>query len=398
MDYSFAAHEEALREEFDLFFREEMKNAPPQWGTAMEAMFGTDECWSFHREVARKLAARGWLARPWPKEYGGSEASLIEQFIFSDVMGYHKGAGVDHLGITLLAPTLLVSANEEQKREHLPPIARAELFWTQLWSEPGAGSDLASLTTRAVRDGDEYVINGQKIWSTNAHRADWGFMLARTDPNQRRSRGLSFFLVDMKAPGITVRPVPNMEGSLLFNEVFFDDVRVLARNLVGGENQGWVASQMTSNFERSMIQLFSYLRRELEEVVEYCQERHDGREPLASDPLVSHLLAQLAIDIDVGRAFSYSILWNQIKGGLIMAAPLAAAAKVLATELVQRFTRIISRIIGLYGQVKESRWAPFKGRFEKDYQLCLGLSMAGGTSEVMHNLVCSLGLGLPRSW
>ena len=398
MDFRFTPEEEALRKEFDDFFKEEMKKAPPQWGTSMEAIFGIDECWEFHKQTARKLAAKDWLARPWPREYGGQEASLVEQFIFNDVMGYHRGAGVDHWGIALLAPTLLFSANDEQKREHLPPIARAEIFWTQLWSEPGAGSDLASLTTRAVRDGDDYIVSGQKTWTSGGHRADWGFMLARTNPEEKRSRGLSFFLVDMKSPGITIEPILNLEGSHLFNEVFLDDVRVPARNMVGGENQGWVASQMTSNFERSMIQLFAYLTRELEELVEFCKEPKWGGEVLASNPLVRHTLAQLAVDIEAGRAFSYSILWEQIKGGLIMAAPLAAAAKVLATELVQRFTYAGSEILGLYGQVKESRWAPLQGRFEKEYQLCPGLNMAGGTSEIMRNLICSLGLGLPRSW
>jgi len=398
MDFRFTPEEEALRKEFDDFFKEEMKKAPPQWGTSMEAIFGIDECWEFHKQTARKLAAKDWLARPWPREYGGQEASLVEQFIFNDVMGYHRGAGVDHWGIMLLAPTLLFSANDEQKREHLPPIARAEIFWTQLWSEPGAGSDLASLTTRAVRDGDDYIVSGQKTWTSGGHRADWGFMLARTNPEEKRSRGLSFFLVDMKSPGITIEPILNLEGSHLFNEVFLDDVRVPARNMVGDENQGWVASQMTSNFERSMIQLFAYLTRELEELVEFCKEPKWGGEVLASNPLVRHTLAQLAVDIEAGRAFSYSILWEQIKGGLIMAAPLAAAAKVLATELVQRFTYAGSEILGLYGQVKESRWAPLQGRFEKEYQLCPGLNMAGGTSEIMRNLICSLGLGLPRSW
>ena len=398
MDFRFTPEEEALRKEFDDFFKEEMKKAPPQWGTSMEAIFGIDECWEFHKQTARKLAAKDWLARPWPREYGGQEASLVEQFIFNDVMGYHRGAGVDHWGIALLAPTLLFSANDEQKREHLPPIARAEIFWTQLWSEPGAGSDLASLTTRAVRDGDDYIVSGQKTWTSGGHRADWGFMLARTNPEEKRSRGLSFFLVDMKSPGITIEPILNLEGSHLFNEVFLDDVRVPARNMVGDENQGWVASQMTSNFERSMIQLFAYLTRELEELVEFCKEPKWGGEVLANNPLVRHTLAQLAIEIEAGRAFSYSILWEQIKGGLIMAAPLAAAAKVLATELVQRFTYAGSEILGLYGQVKESRWAPLQGRFEKEYQLCPGLNMAGGTSEIMRNLICSLGLGLPRSW
>ena len=398
MDFRFTPEEEALRKEFDDFFKEEMKKAPPQWGTSMEAIFGIDECWEFHKQTAKKLAAKDWLARPWPREYGGQEASLVEQFIFNDVMGYHRGAGVDHWGIALLAPTLLFSANDEQKREHLPPIARAEIFWTQLWSEPGAGSDLASLTTRAVRDGDDYIVSGQKTWTSGGHRADWGFMLARTNPEEKRSRGLSFFLVDMKSPGITIEPILNLEGSHLFNEVFLDDVRVPARNMVGGENQGWVASQMTSNFERSMIQLFAYLTRELEELVEFCKEPKWGGEVLANNPLVRHTLAKLAIEIEAGRAFSYSILWSQIQGGLIMAAPLAAAAKALATELVQRFTYAGSQILGLYGQVKESRWAPLQGRFEKEYQLCPGLNMAGGTSEIMRNLICSLGLGLPRSW
>jgi len=398
MDFQFTLEEEALRKQFNDFFGEEMKNAPPEWGTSMEAIFGLDACWEFHKKLAKKLAAKGWLSLPWPKEYGGRDASLVEQFIFSDVMGYNRGAGVDHWGITLLAPTLLVSANEQQKSEHLPPIARAELFWTQLWSEPGAGSDLASLTTRAVKDGDDYIVNGQKIWSSGAHRADWGFLLARTNPEEKRSRGLSFFLIDMKTRGITIRPILGIDSSHLFNEVFLDDVRIPARNMVGEENQGWIASQMTSNFERSMIALFSYLKRELEELIEFCQETKRQDKLLSENPLVRHGLAQMAIEIDVGRAFSYFVLWNQIKGGLVMAAPLAASAKVLATETVQRFTFSACQIMGLYAQVKESRWAPLKGRFEKEYQQCLGLSMAGGTSEIMRNLVCAMGLGLPRSW
>ncbi len=398
MDFRFSPEEEALRKEFDDFFREEMKKVPPQWWISLEAMFGDDECWEFHKATAKKLGAKGWLSRAWPREYGGQDASLVEQFIFSEVVGYYKAAGVDPWGVNMLAPTLLVSANEEQKREHLPYIARGERFWTQLWSEPGAGSDLASLVTRAVRDGDDYIINGQKIWTSGAHRADWGFLLARTNPNEKRSRGLSFFLVDMKTPGITVRPILSLEGSHLFNEVFFDDVRVPARNRVGEENQGWLASQMTSNFERSMISLFALARRELEELVDFCKRQKWGGQVLAENPFVRHRLAQLAIDIDVGRAYSYAVVWGQIKGGLITAGPLAAAAKVLATELIQRLTYTACQIIGQYAQVKESRWAVMQGRFEKHYQLCVGLNMGGGTSEIMRNLICSLGLGLPRSW
>ncbi len=398
MDFRFTPEQEALRKQFDDFFRTEMEKAPREWGTSMEAMFGLDVCWEFHKQMARKLAEKGWLTRAWPKEYGGEDAPLIEQFIFSEVQGYHRGAGVDPWGIQMLAPTLLVSGNEEQKREHLPYIASAERFWTQLWSEPGAGSDLASLTTRARRDGDDYVVNGQKIWTSGAHRADWGFLLARTDPEAKRSRGISFFLVDMKTPGISIRPVPSLEGSHLFNEVFLDDVRIPVRNRVGEENQGWLASQMTSNFERSMIMLFSFLRRELEEMIEFCKETAWGGRSLAENPLVRHRLAELSVEIDAGRAFAYSVVWRQHTLGLVASGHLAAGAKVMATELNQKFTYAASQIVGLYGQVADSKWAPLQGKLEKEYQQSPSLNMGGGTSEVMRNLVCSLGLGLPRSW
>ncbi|OGO01249.1 MAG: hypothetical protein A2Y59_01790 [Chloroflexi bacterium RBG_13_52_14] len=392
MDYLLTPEQESQRKEFHDFFREEMKNAPAEWDASIDAMYDSDECWEFHKQTARKLGARGWLSRAWPREYGGLDAPLIEQFIFSEAMGYYRAAGVDMLGVNVLAPTLIVSGNEEQKSQHLPPTARGERFWCQCWSEPNAGSDLASLTTRAVRDGDDYIINGQKIWTTGAHRADWCNMLARTNPNEKRSRGLSFFLVDMKTPGITVKPVLHLEGSHSFNEIFLDNVRVPARNMVGEENQGWLASQLTSNFERSMIFVFAACKRDIEELVEFCKETN------IDNPLVRHRLAQLEIDIEVGRAFAYSVVWNQIKGGLVAAAPMAAAAKVLASETMQRTTYLGNQIMGLYGQVGNSRWAPLYGKFESNYQLCTGINMGGGTSEIMRNLICSLGLGLPRSW
>jgi len=398
VDFRYTPEQEALRKEFDDFFREEMKNAPPEIHGSFESIITSDTCWEFHRQLGRKLAAKGWISMAWPKEYGGRDAPLIEQFVFNEVRGYHRAWGIDPMGVGMLAPTLLATANEEQKREHLPPMARAELTWCQLWSEPNAGSDLASLTTRAVRDGDDYIINGQKIWTSNAHRADWGFMLARTNPEERRSKGLSFFLVDMKTPGITVKPLYTMAKEYVFNEVFLDDVRVPVRNRVGEENQGWMVSQMTSNFERSMIALFSEAKHDLEDLVEFCRETTWGGEPLANKPVVRHKLAQLAIDIEAGIAFAHSVVWNQITGGLITAAPLAAGAKFLATELTQRLIYVGCEIMGLYGQAKTSRWAPLHGKYENDYQASLGLNIAGGSSELMRNLVATLALGLPRSW
>jgi alkylation response protein AidB-like acyl-CoA dehydrogenase len=398
LDFRYTPEQEALRKEFDDFFGEEMKSAPPELESSMEALFEIDHCWEFHKQLGKKLAARGWIAMAWPKEYGGRDAPLIDQFIFNEVRGYHRAQGTDPIGVGMLAPTLLVTANDEQKKEHLPPMARAERDWCQLWSEPNAGSDLACLTTRAVRKGDDYIVNGQKIWTSGAHRADWGMMLARTNPEEERSRGLSFLLVDMKTPGITVNPLHSMARGHMFNEVFLDDVRVPARNRVGEENQGWMASQMTSNFERSMIDLFSKAKRDLEDLVQFCKETTWHGKPLADDPVIRTKLAQLAIDIEAGFAFSYSVVWNQITGGLMTAAPLACGAKFMATELTQRLTYEACEIMGMYGQLADSKWAPFRGKYVNYYQVVMGLNMGGGTSEVMRNLVCSLALGLPRSW
>ena len=398
MDFRYTPEQETLRKEYDEFFREEMKNAPSAVKSSTVAVVDRDESWEFHRQLAKKLAARGWISMAWPKEYGGQDAPLMQQFIFNEVRGYHRAPGILPMGVDMIAPTLLAAANEDQKREHLPPIARAEREWCQLWSEPNAGSDLASLTTRAVRSGDEYIVNGQKIWTTIGHRADWGFMLARTNPEEKRSKGLSFLLVDMKTPGITVSPIYSMGKHHHFNEVFLDDVHVPASNRVGEENQGWLVSKMTSNFERSSIADFAKDKGDLEELVEFCRETVCGGQPLAKNTLVRHRLAQLAIEIEAGTALSYSVVWHQIKGDLMAAAPVASAAKSLSSELYQRLVYTACEILGLYSQVKTSRWAQLYGKYEEEYEVCMGLNMAGGTSEVQRNLVASLALGLPRSW
>jgi alkylation response protein AidB-like acyl-CoA dehydrogenase len=399
MDYRFTPDEEALRTEFNDLFKTEMKNAPRQWGASMEAIF-SEECWDFFKQMAKKLATKGWLSRPWPKEYGGADAPLIEQYIFSDVQGYNLGAGVDPMGILMLAPTLVLWGTTEQKKEHLLPMARGERFWTQLWSEPNAGSDLASVTTSAIKEGDYYIINGQKTWSSGAHHADWGFGVFRTgfDPElHRRGRGLSFILVDMKTPGINVRPILSMNGAHLFNEVFFDNVRVPLYNRVGEENQGWTVSQMTSNYERSMVMVTSGLRRIFDEFVGFCGDTIWDNKTLAEDPLVRNRLGELAIKMEVARSLSLHVLWKQMTFTTIedVATP-ACAAKVFTTELNEHLTYTGCQIMGLYGTVKDSKWAPLKGYFENSYQICKGLSIAMGSNEVMRNIICWIGMGLPR--
>jgi alkylation response protein AidB-like acyl-CoA dehydrogenase len=396
LDFRLTPGQEALKKEFENFFREEMKKAPL---LGAENIYDNDEAWDFHCYMARRLGERGWLSRPWPKEYGGQAAPIIEQLLFNEVRAYYRAPGVDYQGLGMLAPTLLASGNEEQKQQHLPPIARGEIMWCQGWSEPNAGSDLASLTTRAARVGDHYVINGQKAWTSGAHRAQWCFMLARTDPSQARHRGLSFFLVDMKSPGLKLRPVRALNGTHMFNEMFFDDVKVPKENMVGEENRGWYVSLMTMNFERSSIGFMAEAKRNLEELIEFCKETKRNGQRLSEQPVVRSLLAQLVIEVEIGLALSYKVAWLQGKGEafVIPAAIAGCAGKVYGSELGQRLAYAGSRILGLYGQVKAaSRWSPLKGRFESSYQECVSLNMGGGTSEIMRNVIAMRGLEMPR--
>lgn len=397
MDFRLTLEQEALKKKFDEFFKEEMKKASQGWLSSIEFLI-SEEGYAFHRRMAKKLAEKGWLIRHWPKEYGGQDAPIIEQLLFSEAIGYHRAVGVDPYGMELLAPTLFAVGTEEQKREHLLPLARAEKFWCQGFSEPNAGSDVASLTTSAARNGDDYIINGQKTWISCAHHADWMFLLARTNPEEKRSRGLSYFLLDMKTPGITIRPIYTMEGSHHFNEVHFDDVRVPATNMVGEENRGWDVARATMNFERSNVKAMVASKRDLEEMVEFCKETEWNGKTLAQDPFVRHSLAQLAIEIEVGRAMSYRIAWIQQKEGLLAAAHAASAAKVYGSELTQRLAYTAWRIMGLYGQVKKgSKWAPLLGKFERLCQFFPELNIGGGSSEIQRNLIAWIGLQLPRT-
>ena len=397
MDFEFTPEQQALRKEFEEYAKELMKDAPPGWGTSLEFQY-SDEGWDFTSSTHKKLAKKGWLVRPWPKEYGGVDSPIIEQLIYHEVMGYNRVPDGDISGVGMIGPTLLAIGSEEQKKEHLPPIARADIYWCQGWSEPNSGSDLASLVTRAVRAGDEYVVNGQKTWTSNAHHADWCFMLARTNPEEKRSRGLTYLLVDMKTPGITVRPLVSMEGSHLFNEVYFDDVHVPVKNRVGEENDGWRVTRATMNFERSGVGSIAGARRSLDDLIEACRATKRNGESLADDPFVRHRLAQLAIEVEAGHALAYRIAWAQQKGEFIAAAHLASGAKVFGTELSQKIANTACQMFGLYSQVASGRLSVMDGRWQSNYQTSPGNNILAGSSEVQRNIIATVGLGMPRTW
>jgi alkylation response protein AidB-like acyl-CoA dehydrogenase len=397
MDFKLSAEQQTLKREFDDFFGEEMKCAPAEARTVdWEGILATDESWQFHRSLGKKLGAKGWLTRPWPKEYGGQDASILEQMIFNEVRAKHLAPGVDAFGVKMFAPTVLLGGNEEQKTRLLPPIAKAEVHYCQGWSEPNAGSDLASLRTTAVRDGDHYVMNGQKIWTTGAHRADHIFLLVRTDPGSKRNDGLSVFSMKLDQPGVDIRPIRYMNGRHVYNEIFFTDVKIPERDRIGPEGEGWRLTRATMNFERSGIDRFAGDKATFMDLVELVKETtRDGR-PLAENPLVRRKLARLYRDFELGINLAYRGAWLQQKGSTLYAASAASESKLFASELRQRMANFATETMGLYGQLDRCERAPMDGAMVTLYQMCIGNNIAAGTSEIQRNLIAWAGLELPR--
>jgi alkylation response protein AidB-like acyl-CoA dehydrogenase len=393
MDFRFSPEEEAFRQKLRGWLRE---NVPPNWeGVFLEE---EEEEWRQGRAFVRKLAQKGWVAPAWPKEYGGMEASPALQLAYNEEMGYQRapiGSIVQAVGY--IGPAILFFGTEEQKREHLPPITAGEMVWCQGFSEPEAGSDLASLRTRAVKDGDDYIINGDKIWTSNAHRSDWCILLARTDPAAPKHKGISFFLVEMKTPGITIQPIINMANVHSFNQVFFEDMRVPKSGLLGQENQGWYIAAMTLDFERSSLVAagVSMAKRSLDDLAHYCRETKVNGRSLLDKPLVRHKLAEMAIEIEVGKYMVYRVVSLQARKepGSIE----AAVCKLYNTEMDVRVANSGIQILGPYGQLhRDSKWALLMGRFQKSYLYAIAMVAGGGTSEIQRNIIAMRGLGLPR--
>jgi len=345
------------------------------------------------REWRNRLAEKGWIAPAWPKEYGGAGLGVMEQFVMNEEFAEARVANVGGMGTSMIGPTLIIHGNDEQKKEHLSRILRGESRWCQGYSEPGAGSDLAALQTRAVRDGDDFVLNGQKIWTTGAHMSDWMFMLARTDPDAPKHRGITYFLMDMKSPGVTVRPLVNLAGGHIFNEVFFEDVRVPARNVVGEINRGWYIGTTTLDFERSSIGNAVGQRQTLEYYLRYIKEhRADGTVSKAES--VRSEFADRWIEAATAKMLSYRVITIQAEGRVPNHE--ASIAKLFNSELSQRIARSAMKAVGTYGQLTDRDKAPMRGRAAERYMGTLSSTIAGGTSEVQRGIIATRGLGLPR--
>jgi len=346
-------------------------------------------------EWAAALAERGWIAPHWPKEYGGAGLTPMEQFIYKQEMAQAQAPGVGGMGVSLLGPTLIVHGTEEQRAEHLPKILSGEVAWAEGYSEPGAGSDLASLQTRAVKDGDDYVINGQKIWTSGAHTADWLFALVRTDPDAPKHRGISFLMMDIHTPGLNVRPLINMAWQHGFNETFFEDVRVPTKNLVGEENRGWYVGASLLDFERSNISGAVENRRQISNLIDYVKSDEGKAQARESDPL-RHEMAEAYTQTEVLYNFSFRIISMQNVGQIPNYE--ASVSKLFNSELVQRVARLGTKVFGLYSNLwdKHEPLAPMGGHFTRLYVTSIPRTIAAGSSEIQRNIIATRGLGLPR--
>lgn len=349
-----------------------------------------DAGWRAVRAFRSKLAGRGWLTLAWPKDWGGGGASPIQQAIYNEVMGYYGAPAID-MGADRIGPTLMMFRTDEQKREFLPGITSGEANWCQGFSEPNAGSDLAALQTRATVDGDSFVVNGQKIWTSNAHHADWMLLLVRSDPEAPKHRGISVLLVDVRSPGIEIRPLLNLSGAHGFNEVYFENVRVPRGRLVGELNRGWYIAAATLDFERSGIGRIAAALGVLDRAIEHAKSlpKSAGRSLAATN------LAALRVEYEVGRWLAYRVAYLQEQGHVPNHE--ASMSKAFGSEMQQRLARYLINVMGLSGQLTAgSPAAPYGGTASDYYLGTVPLTIAGGTSEIQRNIIATRGLGLPR--
>jgi len=389
MDFSFTPEQERLRlevrellqhevtEESKLDFKYDRPYSPDTWA------------------LLRKLGERGWLCPVWPEEWGGIGASALTNYVIQDELSLAFAPSPPALiGAMVVGPTLLQYGNEKQKNEYLPRIAHGEIEFSMGYTEPGSGSDLASLSLRADDKGDHYLVNGQKMFSTKADFADYGWVAVRTDPdNPKKHKGISLLIVDLKnTPGITIRPIYNMSGYHSC-EVFYDDVHVPKENLVGDLNQGFYIIGAALLFERAVT--ISGFHRPLELLIDYVKNARRGGRPLSEDPLVRRKIAEMEMKFAVAKVVALRLSWMQEHK--LFALNETAMAKLLSTEMTYDLANAGMQIMGPYGELQaDSKYAELHGWFAHMYQESPHYKIAGGTSEIQRQIIATRGLGLPR--
>lgn len=387
MDFRFMPEQERLRQNLRQFILDEVPREVREDPIRGENLHD--------RGFSRKMGQRGWIGIAWPEEYGGQGFGPIERLIYNEEIILNRApVGYHLIAERQMGPSIMMFGTDAQKAEFLPRIARGELGVGIGYSEPETGSDLAGLTTRAVADGDDFVINGTKMWSA-AHKFDYMWLAARTAPEAPKHKGISVFLVDLKTPGITINPIAQMTGEEAFCEVIFSNVRVPKTAIVGEQGQGWYVVASNLDFERSGIERVGRNYLLLKDTVAFCKETGFNGQPLGHNTLVRYRLMDRLIEFEVGRLLCYSIAWLQSAGQVPNRE--ASISKVFGTEASQRMAKTCIDVLGLYGQLHpDSPWAQLKGRAECAYLFSVSLTLGGGTSEVQRNVIALRGLGLPR--
>lgn len=390
MDFKFSEEQESFRREVRDFLEGEIKQG--FWKPSCDAWIT-----NYSPEFTKRVAAKGWIGLTWPKEYGGHGRSYIDRLLLTEEMlRYGAPAACHWFADRQIGGSILAYGTDEQKKKLLPMILQGEAYVGLGMSEPEAGSDLASLRTKATEDGDYYVIDGQKMWTSGGNFMNYIYLVARTDLEASKHKGISEFIVDKSLPGITTVPTIDITGSEAWNEVFFDGVRVPKNCLIGEKNRGFYQILNQLDYERSGLERLMGNYPLFDAIIQFTHDTRRNGKPLSQNTLIRHKLAQLQIEYEVGRLLTYRV-------GLVIDsgnAPNweAAMAKAYATSFEQHLASTSMEILGLYGQLlTESKLAPIRGMAPESYLGSKGYSLQAGTSEILRNIIALRGLGLPQS-
>jgi len=397
MDFTLTPEQQSFRDEVRDWLK---RNLPRSWVERLHG--GSDiprpDAYEFLRQWQGKLNEAGFMGLTWPKESGGRGLTFMEEMILQQEMALAKAPPVlNILAVGMAGPTIIAYGTEEQKKRYPPKMLSCEEIWCQGYSEPNAGSDLASLQTRAVKDGEYYVVNGQKVWTSLAHIADWMMLLARTDPDAPKHKGITYFLLDMKSPGVTVKPLKQITGDAEFNEVYFDNVRIHESHILGGLNNGWGVGLTTLMYERLALGfgIQVRLRIALDALVELARQTMKNGVPVTKDPVMRQKLAQMWIDTEVFKYTGARAITKLLKGEL--PGPEASTGKMMWVEGHQRLQELAMEIEGPFSQLTQgSPWAVAGGLWQHTFLRSRANSIEGGTTEIQRNIIGERVLGLPK--
>jgi alkylation response protein AidB-like acyl-CoA dehydrogenase len=393
VDFDYTPQEEAFRQELRAWL---LANPPDGYDPTTFLHLDQDVRFTIQLNWQRKLHRAGWVGIHWPQVYGGRGATVMEQAIYRQEMVRARMPEVaNFMGIRIAGPTLIHWGTEEQKKRYVPTILNGEEIWCQGYSEPGAGSDIASLQTRAAEDGDGFVINGQKVWTSYAQYARFCLLLARTDPTAPKHKGISCFVVDMRTPGITVRPLRQINGDAEFNEVFFDSVRVPKATLIGEKNQGWQVAMTTLMFERVTFDVLSPVEAAIQQLIEVVKQGEPEAHILDGNSIVRQQVARFYTELQAIKYSNLRQLTRQLRGE--PPGPESSLVKLAASELNQRVVQFATALLGPAGQVVSKSALGIDGGYWMHCALNIHLfTIAGGTSEIQRNILGERVLGLPK--